>query len=299
MILGGISVESSQLRYFLETARTQHITKSANKLHIAQPALSKSIHRLEEELGVPLFMKKGRNIILTDYGRYLQNELTPIINSIDNIPSAIEKMAKIERKTIRLSVQAASTLITQAIIEYKRTFPDVNFHLIQNPDDELFDIEITTNLFYNNNKREHNVFVCTENIFLAVPNTGDNINKTAIKLTEVKNEGFISLFGSKQLRIICDKFCHHAGFEPKIIFDSDSPDAVKNMIAANMGIGFWPEFSWGKIDTQQVKLLKIINPICKRDIVITYKNIKSSDSVAENFFNYLIDYVKNKKRENG
>ena len=95
MNLGGILVEISQIRYFLETARTQHITKSANKLHIAQPALSKSIHRLEEELGVPLFMKKGRNIILTDYGRYLQNELTPIINSIDNIPSAIEKMAKI------------------------------------------------------------------------------------------------------------------------------------------------------------------------------------------------------------
>lgn len=288
-------MELSQIRYFLEAAKTQHITKSAEKLHIAQPALTKSIHKLEDEIGVPLFARKGRNIVLTVYGKFLQKELTPIISSLDNIPTAIKEMAKIEKQTVRLSVQAASTMITQAIIEYKKIYPQVNFHLIQNPDDELFDIEITTNLFYNNNIEQDNIFVCTENIFLAVPNTEKYMNKTSIELTEVKEEGFISLFGSKQLRSICDKFCHHAGFEPKIIFDSDSPYAVKNMIAANMGVGFWPEFTWGKVDNTQVRLLKIINPICKRDIIITYKNPETDSSVAESFFEFLKSYIGNEK----
>ena len=56
-------MEITQMKYFLEVAKTQHMTQSANKLHIAQPALTQSIHRLENELGVPLFLHKGRNIV--------------------------------------------------------------------------------------------------------------------------------------------------------------------------------------------------------------------------------------------
>ena len=61
-------MEITQIRYFLDAAQTQHITKSAQRLCIAQPALTKSIHNLENELGVPLFTHKGRNIVLTQYG---------------------------------------------------------------------------------------------------------------------------------------------------------------------------------------------------------------------------------------
>ena len=56
-------MEMSQIRFFLEVAKTEHITRSAEKLHISQPSLTQAIHRLEDDLGVPLFEQKGRNII--------------------------------------------------------------------------------------------------------------------------------------------------------------------------------------------------------------------------------------------
>ena len=76
-------MEITQMKYFLEVAETQHMTLSAERLHIAQPALSQAIRRLEESLGVPLFMHKGRNIVLTEYGKYLHNRLIPIMEQLD------------------------------------------------------------------------------------------------------------------------------------------------------------------------------------------------------------------------
>lgn len=283
-------MELTQIRYFLEVAKTQHITNSAEKLHVAQPALTQAIHRLENDLRVPLFVSKGRNIMLTEYGKYLQKKLEPLMREFDSIPTQLQTMAKLESDTIHLNVLAASEIVTEAIIEYKKTHDEVNFQFMQRTENQLYDIGITTRLFYQvPEESDDNVFVCTEKIFLAVPKTHRFAIMKSVKLEDVRDEGFISLMGSRQLRWICDRYCRHAGFEPRIIFESDSPAAVRNMIAANIGIGFWPEFTWGKLGTDKVVLLEISDPICRRDIIVDYKRNKIDSSVVQNFFEFLTD----------
>ena len=70
-------MELQQLRYFDEVARTQHVTNSAKKLNVAQPALTQSIRRLERELGVTLFERVGRNVRLTWGGSGGRGRLCP------------------------------------------------------------------------------------------------------------------------------------------------------------------------------------------------------------------------------
>lgn len=291
-------MELTQIRYFLEVAESQHMTASAEKLHIAQPALSQSIRRLEKSLGVPLFEAKGRNIVLTEYGKYLQSQLLPIMEQLDKLPEMLQTMAKLRGETIHLNVLAASSFVTSAIIDYKTHHKDLNFQLLQNTESDIFDIEITTKMFYQRNPEKADTqFVCTEKILLAVPNNEKYQNRHSVSLKEIENEGFISLIGSRQFRYICDKFCHHAGIQPRIIFESDNPTAVKNMIAANLGVGFWPEFTWGRIASDKVRLLEITDPVCYRDIVITYNQNKADRKDVEEFFEYLKAYclhLKNK-----
>lgn len=292
-------MELTQLRYFLEVAKTQHVTRSAEILHIAQPALTQSIHRLENELEVPLFVSKGRNIVLTPYGKYFYEKVEPLLKNLSELPGNLKEMAKTENATIHLNVLAASSLVTEAIIEYQKIDDELRIQLHQNERNELDDIRVTTRMFFNekeNAKTSDLRFVCTEKIYLAVPNIPEFKGKKKITLEEIKdickNWGFISLLGSKQLRSICDKYCEDAGIKPNIIFESDSPAAVKNMIAANIGIGFWPEFSWGALDTKKVNLLKISKPSCSRDILITCKKNKAENSHVENFYNFLTGYFK-------
>ena len=284
-------MELNQIRYFLEVAKTQHITNSAKKLHIAQPSLTQAIHRLEESVGVPLFVSKGRNITLTEYGKYLEKKLIPIIDELDSLPEKLHVMAKLADKTIHLNVLAASALVTDAIIEYKREHKDINFQLLQNNQENLYDIEITTKASDSSNNEEKlqgkNEFICHEKIYLAVPNNEKYKGRTSIDLREMMDEGFISLAGSKQFSAICEKFCHTLGVKPKIIFESDNPSAVKNMIMANMGVGFWPQFTWGSVDEKHVRLLEIEGVLCQRDIVLSYNLNKQDNSNVIAFYDFL------------
>ena len=289
-------MDITQIKYFLEVAKNQHITRSAKNLHVTQPTLTQSIHKLEADLVVPLFVPKGRNIILTPYGKYLQKKIEPVIEQWDKIPEELATMAKLETETIHMNVLAASSIVIEGIIDYKQK-KDMHFQILQNPQNELFDITITTKLFYQQSLNSNNSYVCGEKIYLAVPNNEKYRGRKSICLNEVSEEGFVSLFGSKQFRYICDQFCKFSGFEPKIIFESDNPAAVKNMIAANLGIGFWPEFTWGAVDKKNIILLEIEEPICQRDIIISYNRNKMDNTNVEEFYKFLVDYFECKKSE--
>ena len=129
-------MELLQLRYFLVAAQYQHMTKAAEHLQIAQPALSQAIHRLEAELGVPLFERKNRSIELNEEGKFLQKRLIPLLSSLDRLPEELRKGKEASTHTVHLRLLSASALITNKIIAYRNLRPDVNFQLYQTPGQE-------------------------------------------------------------------------------------------------------------------------------------------------------------------
>lgn len=290
-------MELLQLRYFLEVAREQHMTRSAEKLHIAQPALTQSIKRLEEDLGVPLFVRKGRNIELSEYGLHLYRSLAPAIAHLDRIPGELRAMAKLNSETVRLNVLAASTIITKAIIEYKKQHTGLHFQVFQNSLSDVSDILITTKEHHKiSPDRLENETVIHEKIFLAA--SAEKFGgKKSISFSEVEDEGFISLLGSRQFRAVCDKICRRAEFKPNVIFESDNPAAVQNMIAANMGVGFWPEFTWGNPENKEITLLSVSDFPCGRDIVISRGKDRAENRNVTDFYFFLREFfLENRKK---
>lgn len=120
-------MELTQLTYFLTVAQMQHMTRAAEALHIAQPALTKSVQRLESELGVPLIARKGRGIALTPYGQRLADELQQPLNQLSHIPEVMRQMANQQARTLHVCVLAASDLVTDAAVRFRQTHPDVHF----------------------------------------------------------------------------------------------------------------------------------------------------------------------------
>ena len=286
-------MELTHLKYFLEVAKNEHVTKSARNLCIVQPALTQAIHKLEAELGVDLFKVQGRNIKLTECGRFFYKSLKPLYDDIEALPDRLRAMANELNQTVNLNVLAASSLVTNAVIKYKQTDPGLRINLIQNESTTLYDVCVNTFEKYQPGQNsDEETFVCSEKIFLAVPNTPQYKRRKSISLNDLKDENFIGLYGSKHLSTICDEFCSRVGFKTNVSFVSDNTTAVKDAIAGGVGVGFWPEFSWGRMDRHKVRLLEITDGEFKRDIVIRLRKNKQNNARVEQFFAFLCNFLK-------
>ena len=282
-------MDIQRLKYFHTVARLQHITRAAEELHISQPSLTQSMHILEEELGFPLFKKQGRGIVLTEFGAYLKQRLDTLLPAFDQLPKEMEALGNKESKTIKLNILAASSFVINAIINYRKKNPDAIFDFEQNEWKSDCDISITTNgLDIKHPSKYLKRCVRKEQIYLAVPKDSAYADKDGLNLYEVRDERFIMLSSSRLFGVICNKFCSTAGFSPKILFESDSPTAVQNIIGMGSGIAFWPEYSWGKIKNKGIVLLPITNPICQRDLIVElYPRLPKSEYAAD-FYEYLL-----------
>jgi DNA-binding transcriptional LysR family regulator len=126
-------VELRQLRYFLTVAKEQNFTRAAEKLHIAQPPLSRQIQQLEDELGVALFERGSRPVRLTDAGRVLSNQAAQILESVDEIKGMAQRLRDAGRP--RLSVGfVPSTLyakLPDVLRRYRAARPQVELVLLE------------------------------------------------------------------------------------------------------------------------------------------------------------------------
>ena len=126
-----------------------------------------------------------------------------------------------------------------------------------------------------------------EQIYLAVPRTSRHAQKEAIALASVRDEGFVMLSSSRLFGAICERLCANAGFYPKLLFASDSPTAVQNLISTGTGVAFWPEYSWGKLNNENVVLLPISDCDARRDLIVELYERVPHSLHAEEFYRFL------------
>ncbi len=286
-------MDIQKLKYFYTTAQIEHITRSAEILHISQPSLTQAIHSLENELGVPLFQRQGRRVVLTEFGGYLKQRLDKLLPEFDHLSVEIEEMKQSVTKKVKLNILAASSFVINTIMEYKKINPEVIFDFGQNELKYNCDISITTNGLDSDKEKKHlHRCVKKENIYLAVPKDSKYAKCSAIELSAVKDESFIMLSNTRLFGILCNKFCSIAGFYPKILFESDSPTAVQNIISMGAGIAFWPEYSWGSLQNENLALVPVSSPVCQRDLIVELHERQPRSVYAEDFYNFLIKNLK-------
>lgn len=304
-------MDLNKLRYFLVVAETEHVTRAANMLGISQPALTRAIHRLEEELGVTLIAGEGRNIRLTEEGLFLKRQAAQAMRTLDEAEHAVKTFSTQWQQTIEVCIESASAVVVDAIARYSREHPEVAFAVSQDEEARSSDIVIKTvsnitTAFASCHKEssavgETNAIVAkakgmmdhakerfTERIGIAVSISLCSSLPEMLSLADLRTAHFICLAGRRGFRRQCDLLCKHYGFAPHLAFESDNPSVVRKMIALGLGVGFWPEHSWGPVDPEKTLWQPLVEEGFQRTISIELTSQGIEKPVARAFRRFLL-----------
>jgi DNA-binding transcriptional LysR family regulator len=288
-------MEWQQLEYFRVVADLEHFTKAAERLAISQPALSRSITKLETELGVTVFDRLGRTVRLNSFGKIFLNHVE---RALKEIHAGMEEVAELNDPatgTISLAflLTLGLNLLPDMIGKFNQQYPRIEFQLYQNATPFILkyleagevDLCLTGRVDRQPGLIWHKLL--DEELFAYLPADHSLAARDELDLAELADEPFISLKKGFGMRTLTETFCEQAGFIPRIKFEGDDVATIVGLVSSGLGVSMIPTFPG--IDSNRIKRIPIAKPSCEREIGLAWLEGKTLSASAELFRNFVID----------
>lgn len=288
-------MEFLQLRYFQTVARLEHMTKAAKELHVSQPALSKIIHRLEQDVGVELFDRQKQGIKLNQNGTAFLKRVDRIFLEAQQGKKEALDLANLTERSVAVSM-ALPHILPVFIADYLKEYPEAHIkhyaasskEMAKQLEEGEVDLCISTSPISGKGIRW--MFLMEEDIYLSVPLNHPLANRQQVKLSQVKSESFINRNKGYHFRELTDSFCREAGFEPFTQVELEEAGAILRMVELGMGVSFTPQLSLLREALPKTVQLKITEPLCKREIGIAWNEDHYLTKAAKEFKAFTIDF---------
>jgi DNA-binding transcriptional LysR family regulator len=250
-IAGAARVELRHLRYFVAVAQEMNFTRAAQRLHIAQPPLSRQIRELEESLGVDLFDRTTRSVALTAAGTAFLTEVRKILPQLEYAVEVSRMAAKGARGQLRLGYtgRASQLLLPSLLREFHSLYsavivdidgPHPTGHLQQEVMAGRLDVALCFLPVVGDGLCSRRLMTTT--LALALPATHALARRPTVTTRDLEDEAFISYPSGKgfHLNDALMVECQRAGFRPRIVRESDASQTLLCMVAAGTGVALMP-----------------------------------------------------------
>lgn len=241
-------MELRHLRYFAAVAETCHFGRAADRLHMAQPALSQSIRQLEAELGASLFTRTTRQVSLTPAGEFLLDEARRVLQAVDDSTDGVRRVAEGRKGLARLGFTgtAAFTQLPFIARTLRRELPEVALEVhgdLLTPDQCEGLREGTLDLaVLRPPATEDGLVVRTieaEPLVLALPADHRLADVATIAVTDLRREGFV-LYKAAAINEAVLRACRDAGFTPRREHEAPGTAVLLALVAAGLGVALVP-----------------------------------------------------------
>ena len=270
-------MEIKQLRTFLAVAAYGSVTRAAEKLHIVQPALSRQIQMLEDDLGTPLFQRVGHGMQLTDAGHLLVlrakralEELELAKHEITSSPESINGTV-----VVGLLPSVSDLLAGKLISSLREMYPNLSIRILVGYvgylQEWLAKDEVDIALLYAHQPSPSIEITPLLNEKLYVvgpPNTDLRLDK-AQSLRDLKKHSFIMPTHPHGLRTLLDHACAVSGIELDIIAETNSMNTQKSLVQSKLGYTILPGLVvFEDIKNNKLTAAPITDPEINRQIVL-------------------------------
>ena len=296
-----MDMEIDALRWFQQVADGVTVTEVAEIYLVSQPAVSRGLARLEDEVGTSLLRRQGRILRMTPAGAAFKRHVDAMLNDLDDGLAAVEQLIDPETGSVSLAFQISlgTWLVPTLISSFRLSHPAVTFDLQRVRDDLPWavlldgrvDLEITTVDRRGPGIEWHRL--TSEPLCLAVPPGHRLTGLDQVDLTEVAVEPFVTLRPASQLRRLGHDLCAAAGFEPRVAFEGDDLPTVMGFVQASLGVAIVPQGSAAHRGTHlaEVDLIPIDNPDAGRDIGLAWSAERRLLPAAELFRKHVITHT--------
>ncbi|MFF3380678.1 LysR family transcriptional regulator [Streptomyces sp. NPDC002680] len=277
------------LRWFQAVADGETVTETARLANITQPVVTRTLARLEQEVGATLLRRSGRRLHPTPAGRLFKEYADTVLARWDDGLRAISEFVEPDTGVVPLGFMHTfgTWLVPELISGYLHAHPGARFDLRQDADRALIDtlrsgavnLAITTP---SPDAPDHLRWrrLLTEPLLLAVPPRHRLARRQKVRLAEVTDEPFVVLRTGMGLRTLVEEICHEAGFAPRIAFEGDEVATLRGLVGAGLGVSLLPSqqpgLSRGAAPAEAargegaVPLIPVSSPVCARQIGLAW-----------------------------
>jgi DNA-binding transcriptional LysR family regulator len=243
-------MDLGQLEVFLTVTREGRFSRAAEKLHRTQSAVSQSIHKLEADIGEPLFDRSSRDGLLTDAGRVLQEYAERLLNLRDDATGALAELRELQRGKLAIAANEFTALyLLPVLAEFRRLHPMIKIMVQRSlgshiPGDVLrHNSELGVLTYDPDEPQLHSVVVYLDELIFVVPPTHPLAGEAQVSIRQLGAESFVAHIVSSPYREkVIQAFKRH---KTPLHMDIELPtlQAIKRFVAMGNGVALLPEIS--------------------------------------------------------
>src|SRR5690348_9859718 len=243
-------MELSQLRYLVALAEERHFTRAAAREHIAQPALSQQIRRLEDELGLSLVERTTRRVEMTEAGELLVVRARRVLAELEAAHTEMQALRGVEVGHVTVGALHTMGLVDLSLVLaiFHRRHPRVELTVREQSSEELAEmlradeldlafLSVTERIESHELGRRQ---LISEELLVILPPDHRLAQRRRIRMAELAEEEFISYREGARLRELLLAAGQHAGFEPQIKLESNESRRIRRLVGRGMGVAILP-----------------------------------------------------------
>ncbi len=271
-------MELRQLEYFVAVAVEANFTRAAQRVHVAQPAVSAQIQRLERELGQPLLDRSRRAVRLTAAGEVALPYAKAALAAVADIRTAVDELTDLVRGTVTIGTVTSHSVDMPALLaDFHADHPNVEITLGTDSSDALIDKVRTGTLdtaivSVGPDERPEGLdieVVTDEAIDAVVRHTDGLAKRSTVRLTDLRDRALIALPVGAGIRHQFDAACAEAGIRPRIAFEASTPLALADLAERGLGVAIMPRSA--AIGRDQLHALAIV-PELRGRLVLAWRS---------------------------
>lgn len=280
-------MEILQLRYFCSAAKSENFSKTAAEFTVPQSTISQTIKKLENELGISLFDRRGNRVFLNDNGRMFYNTVSRGLTEIDYACNTLREVADGNIGSVSILIKTDRRFIAECIAKYKEKYPNIRFTIHHRKPSEPchFDMIIDDREIVYPDMERH--LLMRESLLVGIHGDNPLANQNTLTFNDIVDEPFISMPSGSSLHRILNGIFKKNGKSPKIDIFCDDPYFIRKYIELKLGIAIWPTISWLETDHKNIKLIPLEGEKLYREIFLFTENSDFMTVAAKGFAEYL------------